>query len=118
MTSGELDLERLAALRHRLGLELEEIVATLLRELSVAVVDIERTLATGELDAAALAAHAARNSALMIDARPMLEALRALEAAARSCDGDAAGAALERLRERWPRLRLRLEQISAPGQGS
>ncbi len=108
----ELDLSRLDGLRDLLGAEPPEIVATLLRELGVAVTEIDRAFPAGDMAATALAAHAARNSALMIDARPMLRALGALETSARAGDGEAATAAHEQLHERWPALRRRLQEFS------
>jgi hypothetical protein len=109
----ELDLQRLAELQDLLGKDLPEIVATLLAELRRALHDIDFALSRDDLPAAALAAHAARNSALMIDARPVLERLGELEAGARREDPAAALAANERLREAWPSLRRRLERAAA-----
>jgi hypothetical protein len=114
--SSELDLERLTELQGLLGTELPEIVKTLLSELHRAFADIDRALAHDELPAAALAAHAARNSALMIDARPVLGALAELEASARRQDAAATLAANQRLHEAWPALQRRLE-LAAAGPG-
>lgn len=110
----ELDLGRLAELPGLLGTELPAIVATLLTELHRAFADIDDALARGDLTAAALAAHAARNSALMIDARPMLGRLSELEASARRQDAAATIAANEQLHEAWPALRRRLELAASP----
>ena len=107
----ELDLHRLAELQVLLGTELPEIVATLVSELTSALSGIDAGLGAGDLGAVALAAHAARNSALMIDARPMLGFLAELETSARQDEHEAASAANERLRASWPALRARLEQI-------
>jgi hypothetical protein len=63
----------------------------------------------------AAAAHAARNSALMIDAQPVLQVLKQLETCARSADSDGAMAARARLRRAWPRLRRQLEQAADAG---
>lgn len=117
----ELDLERLTELQGLLGTALPEIVSTLLSELHRAFADIDRALghdelAHDDLAAAALAAHAARNSALMIDARPVLGALAELEASARREDAAATLAANQRLHEAWPALRRRLE-LAAAGPG-
>jgi hypothetical protein len=106
---GELDLNRLAELPETLGVELPEIVATLLRELDDAVAQAETSIAAGDLAATALAAHSGRNSALMIGAVPVLDALGRLEAVAGEGDAAAARAALDRVRARWPALRARLE---------
>jgi hypothetical protein len=104
----ELDLKRLTELQQLLGTELPEIVATLLDELTSALSRID----AGDLDAVALAAHAARNSALMIDARQILGYLEALEVSARHGEPGAASAANDRLRASWPALRTCLEQIA------
>jgi hypothetical protein len=113
--NAELDLTRLAELEGELGVQLPEIVATLVRELDVAVADADAALAAGDLAAAGLAAHAGRNSALMIGARPVLDALEALETAAGRDDGPGAGAALTQLRSRWPDLRKRLQRAASTG---
>ena len=110
----ELDLERLAELQRLLGTGLPEIIATLVRELSTSLAATTQALETGDLDGAALAVHAARNSALMIDAQPLLDRLAELETCARA--GDLAGsiAAHERLLQAWPSLQRRLE-LAATG---
>jgi hypothetical protein len=111
----ELDLRRLTDLQELLGRDLSEIVGTLLTELSRAFADIDRALSHEDLPAAALAAHAARNSALMIDARPVLGRLRELEVSARLEDSEAAVSANQRLHEAWPALRDRLELAAVAG---
>jgi hypothetical protein len=78
-----LDHRRLDQLEGHLGLSRAEIVATLAAELARAIAGIESALADGDLHRAGLAAHAARNSALMIDAQPLLERLRTLETSSR-----------------------------------
>jgi hypothetical protein len=107
--SSELDLGRLAELQDLLGAQLSEIVATLLNELGRALQDIDAALAGRDLDAVALGAHAARNSALMIDAQPLLARLGDLESCARRLDLTSALAAQQRVTEAWPPLRRRLE---------
>jgi hypothetical protein len=107
--AAEFDLRRLTQLHEHLGSEIPEIVAILLGELTRAIAEIEAEIEAGDLEAAALAAHAARNSALMLDAKPTLAALREIEAAARTEDLAMAKAAREDLREAWPALRRRLE---------
>jgi hypothetical protein len=109
----ELDLSRLAELRELLDSELPQIVETLVEELTRALDAIGAALADGDLAAAALAAHAARNSALMIDARPMLDCLDALESSARRDDADGARQAQRRLDERWPPLCAQLRRAAA-----
>ncbi len=109
----ELDLSRLAGLQQLLDSELPEIVDTLLEELDRSVGAIDGALDNGDLAAAGLAAHAARNSALMIDARPLLAALEALESGARRDDGQATRQAHGRIKEAWPPLRSQLERAAA-----
>lgn len=108
MTS-DLDLDRLAELQDLLGTELSEIVATLLNELGRALRDVDAALTGRDLNAAALAAHAARNSALMIDAQPLLAHLGELETCARRKDMTSALAAHQCVTEAWPPLRRSLE---------
>lgn len=109
----ELDLSRLAELRELLDSELPQIVETLVEELTRALEAITAALAGGDLAAAALAAHAARNSALMIDARPLLDCLDALESSARRDDADGAREAQRRLETTWPPLRAQLRRAAA-----
>jgi HPt (histidine-containing phosphotransfer) domain-containing protein len=106
--SGELDATRLPELRDALGTDVSEIINTLDNELARAIGQLEKGLEAGRLDAVAQAAHAARNSALMLDAQPLMHALRELETAARSEDLAGARGALPALREVWPALRRRL----------
>ena len=86
----ELDLSRLAELGRLLDSGVPEIVATLLEELRRSLSAAEAALADGDLASAALAAHAARNSALMIGAQPLLDVLQALESSARADDREGA----------------------------
>ena len=109
----ELDLSRLAELQQLLDSGLPQIVDTLVKELDRALEAIGRALGDGDLAAAALAAHAARNSALMIDARPLLDCLDALESSARRDDADGAREAQRRLEETWPPLRAQLRRAAA-----
>ena len=111
----ELDLTRLDELQQLLGTERAAIVDTLLTELSTALDDIAGGLAAGDLEAVATAAHAARNSALMIDAQPLLAGLGDLESCARNDELAAALTANRRLRRTWPRLRRRLESAASGG---
>jgi hypothetical protein len=73
------------------------------------VAGIEAGVAAGDPGAAALSAHAARNSALMLDAQPMLDALRETEAAAQGRDTAQLQAGLERVRPAWAALRSGLD---------
>lgn len=110
--AGELDLNRLEQLQRQLGQSIAEIVATLEQELAVALESIATALAAANLSDAALAAHAARNSALMIEARPLLAALDRLEGCARHDDLAGAIAAQSRLLEDWPPLRSELQRAA------
>jgi HPt (histidine-containing phosphotransfer) domain-containing protein len=109
----ELDLSRLAELRELLDSELPQIVETLVEELTRALQSITVALADGDLAAAALAAHAARNSALMIDARPLLDCLDGLESSARRDDAGGAREAQRRLETTWPPLCAQLRRAAA-----
>ncbi len=109
----ELDLTRLAELEQLLDSELPQIVATLVAELDRSLGAVAAALADGDLAAAALAAHAARNSALMIDARPLLDGLDALESHARRTDVDGAREAHRRVEATWPPLRAELRRAAA-----
>jgi hypothetical protein len=104
-----LDITRLAELQGTLGMKLPEIVATLVGELDDAVSEAETSLVHGDLSTAALAAHAGRNSALMIGPGPVLESLDELAKAAGGSDLEAARVALDRVRSCWPVLRVQLE---------
>ncbi|MGZ4192246.1 MAG: Hpt domain-containing protein [Solirubrobacteraceae bacterium] len=105
----ELDLSRLSELEQLLGTERAAIVRTLVTELTTAVTRIDAGLEAGDLIEVAAAAHAARNSALMIDAQPLLRVLKQLETCARNDEPEGAGAARARLSRAWPRLRSKLE---------
>lgn len=109
----ELDLSRLTQLEELLGTEREAIVRTLMTELTSAVTRIEEGVASGDLAEVAAAAHAARNSGLMIDAQPLLRVLSQVETCARNGDPDGTAAARGRLRRTWPRLRRGLERAAA-----
>jgi hypothetical protein len=109
----EFDLSRLAGLAELLDSEPPQIVDTLVEELTRALGAIGTALDDEDLSAAALAAHAARNSALMIDARPLLDCLDALESSARRADPDGACEARRRLDETWPPLRAQLHRAAA-----
>jgi hypothetical protein len=107
----ELDLRRLAQLPQELGLELSEILETLIAELDRAIGDARTALEAGDLDTVADAAHAGRNSALMIDARPLMEALGELERDA-AAGAPSAAASLERVAASWPELRGELARAA------
>jgi hypothetical protein len=109
----ELDLSRLAELEQLLDSDLPQIVATLVEELDRSLGAVATAVADGDLAAAALAAHAARNSGLMIDARSLLDGLDALESSARRADADGAREAHRRLEATWPPLRAELQRAAA-----
>ncbi|MFZ1997523.1 MAG: Hpt domain-containing protein, partial [Solirubrobacteraceae bacterium] len=95
MTAAEaaLDISRLTELEQLLDTDRETIVGTLVTELTTALARIDDGLDARDLGEVAAAAHAARNSALMIDAQPMLRVLKQLETSARNDEADAASAA-------------------------
>ena len=109
----ELDLARLIDLERVLGSSLKEIIAGLIAELEGAVSEVEAAAAVDDLPRAAQAAHAGRNSALMLDARPTLDALATVESGARAGDRAAVGAGTHELGVAWPALRRRLQQAAA-----
>jgi hypothetical protein len=110
--AGELDLRKLAELEDLLGSGLAEIVGTLITELDRALGGVADALDAGDLAAAALAAHAARNSALMIDSRPLLSGLDLLEGSAREENLERAREAQARLADTWPGVRAALERAA------
>jgi len=112
----ELDVSRLSELRELLGTEVPAIVHTLVTELTAAMARIEEGLRSSDLPEVAAAAHAGRNSALMIDAQPVLRALKQIENCARGGELEGATAAGAQLHRAWPRLRAQLER-AAEGRG-
>jgi Hpt domain len=108
-----LDLSQLRELQDLLGADVPEIVATLVRELGAAIERIDAAVAAGDLEAAGLAAHSARNSALMIDARPVLDALGEMELCARRVDAAGVRRSQSSLQLHWPALRASLELAAA-----
>jgi hypothetical protein len=110
--SDELDISRLAKLEELVGSSVAQIVETLVTELDRALGGVKGALREGDLRAAALAAHAARNSALMIDSQPLLRGLDALEQSARDDDLAGAQAAQGRLLKAWPAIRVELQRAA------
>jgi HPt (histidine-containing phosphotransfer) domain-containing protein len=106
----ELDVSRLSELQDLLGTEVPAIVRTLVTELTAAVERIDEGLEAGDLSEVATAAHAGRNSALMIDAQPVLRVLKQIETSARNDEPEGATAGRASLRRVWPRLRRQLER--------
>jgi hypothetical protein len=87
------DPARLRALADNLGQTPEAIARTLHDELRAARAQIDVGLTGGDLVAVGDGAHAARNSALMVGAQPLLAELRALETSADGGELEAARAA-------------------------
>lgn len=109
----ELDLSRLTELQQVLGSALPELITKLVSEVDDAIVEIEAGFAAGDLDRTALAAHAARNSALILGTGPVLKALAEVESGSRAGDRELEKGGLEQLRSAWPPVRRLLEQEAA-----
>ncbi len=107
------DLEQIRRLQEVMGSDAASIVAPMLAGMTEAIEEVESGVAAGDLDRAVRAAHSARNDALMLGARPLLDALTELEAAGREYDSARASAALERVREVWPPTRAELEALTS-----
>jgi len=106
------DLERIAELEDVMGAQAETIVASMLRNMTAAIDEVEAAFAAGDLDRATQAAHLCRNDALMLTARPLLDALTELESATREHDESRAREALEGLRAVWPTTREQLAEAA------
>lgn len=104
----EFDLRRLRELQRLLDSDLPAIIATLLAELTRAADELQAAISGGDWASAEQAAHAGCNSALMLNAGPLLSALQEAERAARRADPSAARAANAQLQRVWPALRARL----------
>ena len=101
--------ERLGALAAHLGEPPSQVAATLHSELARALREIDAGLAAADRERVGRATHAARNSVLMLDDRPMLAALRALDHAA-GRDADVA-AARQRVQLLWQALSVELAAV-------
>jgi hypothetical protein len=112
--SSYTDLERIRRLQDVLGSDASDIVASMLVTLTTAIERVEAAVSAGELDAAAKAAHAARNDAMTLGARQLLEALTDLEAAGRDHDNARVSEALMRVRDVWPPTRDELASAADP----
>jgi hypothetical protein len=110
-----VDLARIAELQDVLGAEVATIVASMLRTMTAAIEEVEAAFAGGELDRVTQAAHLCRNDALMLGAKPLLDALTALESASRDDDESRAREALDGLKAVWPATR---EQLAQAGRGA
>lgn len=108
----KLDPERLVELEKLLGTGRDHLVGMLVRELTRAMDELGAALAREDLEAAGLAAHSARNSALMIDAAPLLEPLAVFEAHARRGDAAAARDVEPAVRREWAALRGQLTRLA------
>jgi hypothetical protein len=99
--SAEIDLGGLGALAAQLGQSPAQVAGSLHGELRRAFAQLDAALSAGDIDGAGRAGHAARNSALMLAARPMLAGLRAVDQALG--EGDLAGARAARagLDDHW-----------------
>jgi hypothetical protein len=112
----EFDLRRLREMQAVLDTELPAIIATLLAELTLAADQLQAAIGAGDWACAEQAAHAGRNSALMLNAGPLLSALTDAERAARRGDPSAARAAHARVQLVWPALQARLQaEAQNPG---
>jgi hypothetical protein len=100
----DLDRARLEALAQRLEQPAAEVAATLDEELVGALAQIDAGLRADDLAIVAHGAHAARNSALMLDAGGLLAGLRELEQAAARGEIDAARRARTQFADRAQRL--------------
>jgi hypothetical protein len=112
--SAYFDLDRIAELQDVMGSEAGKIVASMLRNMTAAIDEVEAGFAAEDLDRVTQAAHLCRNDALMLSAQPLLDALTALEAATRDHDESRAREALEALRAVWPATREQLEEAGRP----
>jgi hypothetical protein len=109
------DLNRIAELQEVMGSKPGTIVASMLRNMTAAIDEVEAAFAADDLDRATQAAHLCRNDALMLSAKPLLDALTALEAATRDQDESRAHEALDTLRVVWPATREQLAQAGRDG---
>jgi hypothetical protein len=108
---------RLAALGAELGESPEAVARILHTELTRAFAALDEGLTVGDPTAVADAAHAARNSLLMLDEAALLTQLSTLDTAAR--DGDLATARTVRgeLGAGWARLASALHATAQPAAG-
>jgi HPt (histidine-containing phosphotransfer) domain-containing protein len=108
------DLEQIRRLQDLMGSDVASIVAPMVASMTKAIEEVEAGMSAGDLERATRAAHAARNDALMLGARPLLDALTELEAAGREFDEIRAADALSRVREVWPPTRDELAASTNP----
>ena len=110
--TAELDLARIAELQHVMGADAATIISSMLASMTSAIGEVESALAAGDLDGVTQAAHRCRNDALMLGAKPLLEALTAIETATRNHHEADAREALTRLNAVWPPTRQQLADAS------
>lgn len=105
-----VDRARVIGLEAILGMELSEVVDSLVRSVSSEIENADRALAAGRPQDAVHPAHRARNDGLMIGAEPLLDALIDVETAGSRDELEPARAALQRVHEVWPATRDELER--------
>lgn len=105
-----VDRARVIGLEEILGMELSDVVDSLVRSLSLEIGNVDRALAAGRPQDAVHPAHRARNDGLMIGAEPLLAPLLEVETAGSRGELEPARAALERVRAVWPATRDELER--------
>ncbi len=93
-----------------LGMELSEVVSTLVSSVSLEIENVDRALAAGRPQDAVHPAHRARNDGLMVGAESLLAALIDVETASSRGELAPAMAALQRVHEVWPATREELER--------
>jgi hypothetical protein len=107
-----LDRARVIGLEAILGMELSDIVDTLVRSVAAEIENVDRALAAGRPQDAVHPAHRARNDGLLIGAEPLLAALIDVETAGARGDLELAREALERVRVAWPAAREELQRCA------
>ena len=107
---GRVDRARVIQLEEILGMELGDVVSSLVSSVSLEIENVDRALAAGRPEDATHPAHRARNDGLMIGAEPLLGALIDVETASSRGELEPARAALARVRQVWPETREELER--------
>jgi hypothetical protein len=105
-----VDRARVIQLEEILGMELSEVVSTLVSSVSLEIENVDRALAAGRPQDAVHPAHRARNDGLMVGAESLLAALIDVETASTRGELAPAMAALQRVHEVWPATREELER--------
>ncbi len=106
-----LDRARLDAIAAHLQEPVATVARTLHAELSAERARIDAGLGAGDLETVGDAVHAARNSALMIDAGPVIAGLREVQRAVRADAAEQARAAAAGLQPELDRLLQALAQV-------